>query len=78
MKYLFVEEDLIKQELYTEFEESKQRRIDVQYYIKKNLDEFDVDSDVRTAKIFLLEIEQIIENITQKQIERMRDKVKSI
>lgn len=61
-------------ELIQELEQSKRRRIDVQYYLKK-IPQEEAVKDSQTAKKFLLSMEQLIEEIDEPTITKARQKI---
>jgi len=76
MLYLFVQEKIVPYKLYEELEKSKERRINIQYYIKKAISDEEVVSDIKSAKQFLLQMEKIIEEITDEQIMVVRERLR--
>lgn len=74
IKYLFPE----LKESHEELEMSKQQRIDVQYYTDRTVEEKDFRKNVESAADFVLKIEDFSGKITQKDIQRAREKIKSL
>lgn len=64
--------------LVKDISQAKETRVDVQYYVAKELEQGKVRRNVESARRFVLEIEKVIENITTGQIESIRSKLKSI
>jgi uncharacterized protein (UPF0332 family) len=75
MHFLFVEENLIEEHFYNELLLAKELRVDTQYYVTEEIDLNKLKKDSETARIFVLKIEEVIENITEKQIKSIRDKL---
>lgn len=75
MGHLFVNMELIKEEMYKEMLLAKELRTDVQYYVTEELDYTKLKKDAKTAGDFVLEIERVIENINQEQINEMRETI---
>ena len=66
----------LSQKLVDEIAEAKQTRIDTQYYIATQLNQKQIRQNAETARKFVLEIEQTIENITTEQINTIRTRLK--
>ena len=66
----------VSQKLVDEIAEAKQTRIDTQYYIATQLNQKQIRQNAETARKFVLEIEQTIENITTEQINTIRTRLK--
>ncbi len=75
MCFLFIEESLIEENLYNELQLAKELRVDVQYYATKELNREKLKKDSETARNFVLEMEKVIENITEEQINSIREKL---
>ena len=75
MNFLFVEERLIEEQLYTELLLSKDLRVDTQYYVTEQIDKEKLKIDSTTAKNFVLKMEEVIESMTETQISRIRQKL---
>ena len=78
MHFLFVEEDLIKEQFYTELVSAKDLRIETQYYFAEEIDLTKLKEDSETARSFVLKIEEVIENISENQIAIIRNKLNSL
>ena len=76
MQYLFIEEEIIDEELYKELCLAKDLRTDMQYYVTQELDKEKLKTDSETARNFVLKIEEVIENMTEEQIDSVREKLK--
>lgn len=63
---------ILSQNLVNDIAEAKQTRIDTQYYIATQLNQEEIRKNAETARNFVLEIEQKIENITSKQVNTIR------
>lgn len=72
---LFVEERIIEEQLYAELLLAKELRVDTQYYVTEQIDKEKLKTDSATARNFVLRMEEVIEQITEIQIEKMRQKV---
>ena len=72
MHFLFVEGNIIPEELYTELLLAKDLRVDTQYYVTKQIDKEKLKTDSATAQNFVLKMEEIIENVTEAQIQKIR------
>ena len=75
MHFLFVEENIISEELYAELLLAKDLRVDTQYYVTEQIDKEKLKTDSATARNFVLKIEEIIENTTETQINKIRLKL---
>ncbi|MBU0471753.1 MAG: HEPN domain-containing protein [Nanoarchaeota archaeon] len=75
MHFLFVDENIIEENLYTELLLAKDLRVDTQYYVTEEIDIDKLKKDSNTANSFVLEMEEVIENLTQKQIDTVRNKL---
>jgi uncharacterized protein (UPF0332 family) len=78
MRFLFVEEEMIEEQFYKELLLAKELRVDVQYYVTEELDKKKLKADAETARKFVLRIEQAIEDITEEQIKKIREKLKRV
>ena len=75
MHFLFVEENIISEELYAELLLAKDLRVDTQYYVTEQIDKEKLKTDSVTARNFVLKMEEIIENTTETQINKIRLKL---
>ena len=75
MNFVFVEGNIIEEHFYKELLLAKDLRIDVQYYVTEELDKDKLKNDSETARNFVLKIEEVIENITEEQINGVRTKL---
>lgn len=75
MHVLLVDEKLIDEHFYDELRLAKELRVDTQYYVTAELDEGKLKKDSQTASTFALRMEEVIENLTEKEINRLRDKL---
>ena len=75
MHFLFVDGNIISEELYTELLLAKDLRVDTQYYVTKQIDKEKLKTDSVTAQNFVLKMEEIIENVTEAQIQKIRKKL---
>lgn len=69
---------ILTKNLVKDISQAKETRVDVQYYVAKELEQGKVRKNIESARRFVLEIEKVIENITTGQIESIRSKLKSI
>ena len=72
---LLVEEKLIEERLYTEFEAAKELRVNAQYYVTEELDKEQLKNDAKTASNFVLNMEELNEKITEKHITTLRTRL---
>ncbi len=77
MHFLFVEGRLIEKHFYTELQLAKDLREDMQYYVTEGLDKIKLKKDAETARSFVLKMEEIVDSITEEQINQIRDKIRS-
>lgn len=75
MHFLFVEEKIIPEPLYQELLLAKDLRVDTQYYVTEQINKEKLKTDSATAGKFVLMMEEIIENTTQNQIVKLREKL---
>lgn len=78
MHFLFVEGNIISNQLYTELLLAKDLRIDMQYYVTEQIDKEKLKIDSATARDFVLKMEGSIENLTADIIKKIRQKVSSV
>ncbi|MFQ5474968.1 MAG: hypothetical protein ACE5DM_03980 [Candidatus Nanoarchaeia archaeon] len=50
-------------------------RADTQYYVTEEIDLDKLKKGSETARSFVLKMEEVIENLTEKQIKTIRDKI---
>ena len=77
LKYFFVDEGIISEEVHKELEKSKELRAGALYY-DKEFGREQILNRAEAAPEFCLKIEQILEKITKEEIERVRKKFKSL
>lgn len=75
MHFLFVEEKIIEEQFHTELLSAKALRVDTQYYVTEQVDKEKLKNDSATARKFVLKMEEIIEKITEIQINSVRQKL---
>lgn len=75
---LLARNEILTEELVDDVSQAKETRVDVQYYVAKEIEQGKIRRNVESAHKFVLEIERIIENITTKQIEFIRSKIESM
>lgn len=75
---LLARNKILTEKLVNDISEAKEARVDVQYYVTGELEQEEIRRNVESARKFVLEIQKVIENITQEQIELIRSKIKSI
>jgi uncharacterized protein (UPF0332 family) len=73
---LLANHGILSQSLVNDIAEAKQARIDAQYYVATALNQKEIKKNAETARKFVLEIEQTIENVTSKQISTIRTYLK--
>jgi uncharacterized protein (UPF0332 family) len=73
---LLANRGILRQSLVDDIAEAKQARIDAQYYVATELNQKEIKKNAETARKFVLEIEQTIENVTSKQISTIRTYLK--
>ncbi len=78
MHFLFIEENLIEKTFYEELQSAKELRVETQYYFIEELDTEKIKEDSKTAKKFVLKMEELIENINEEQIKLLRKKLESL
>ena len=75
---LLTEKGLLREGLASDISDSKQARIDIQYYVERELDQASIRKDVENARNFVLELEKVIENIATDKIEKIRAQMKAL
>ncbi len=75
MHFILVEEKLIEEHYYQELQLAKDLRVDTQYYVTAELDKKKLKEDSETARKFVLEMERVIENLTEEKIKKLRQKL---
>jgi uncharacterized protein (UPF0332 family) len=75
---LLTEKGLLREGLASDISDSKQARIEIQYYVERELDQASIRKDVENARNFVLELEKVIENITTDKIEKIRAQMKAL
>ena len=75
---LLTENRILREGLASDILDSKQARIDVQYYVERELDQASIRRDVENARNFVLELEKVTENITTDRIEKIRAQMKAL
>jgi uncharacterized protein (UPF0332 family) len=75
MHFIFVEENIIEEQFYSELLLAKDLRIDTQYYVAEEIDKEKLKKDSMKAKKFVLRIEEAIDKITEEQIKKIRQKM---
>ncbi len=76
--YLFVEKDLAEKELFEAILASKNLRVDAQYYVAEEFEKNKVTESRNLAGKFVIEIERILESLTEKQMNSIRNKVREL
>ena len=76
LQFLFVEENMINKQFYSELQLAKELRVDTQYYVTQEIDLDKLKKDSETARLFVLRMEEVIENLTEDQINRVKEKLK--
>ncbi|MBU0457154.1 MAG: HEPN domain-containing protein [Nanoarchaeota archaeon] len=75
MYFLFVDENIFEKHFYTELLLAKELRVDTQYYVTEEIDLDKLKKDSETARSFVLKMEEVIENLTEEQINKVRNKI---
>ncbi len=75
---LLTEQGILKKGLASDISSSKQSRIDIQYYVARELDQASIRKDVENARSFVLELERVIESMTASGIDEVRAHVKAL
>ncbi len=75
MHFLLVEEDIVEEKAYAELLSAKELRIDTQYYVTEQIDIEKLGRDASTARSFVLKMEETVENLTENQIQEIRQKL---
>jgi uncharacterized protein (UPF0332 family) len=75
---LLAKNGILGDSLLSDISNSKQIRIDSQYYVGKEYNQKVIEKTVKNARKFVLEIEKIIEKITTNQIENIREQIKAL
>lgn len=76
IKYLF--SDYFKEEFFAELEESKEQRINLQYYTNRTVSESDYGRNIKSAPEFVLKAEKIIDQLTAEEINKAREKLNNL
>jgi len=69
---LLVGHGVVQQELVNDISSAKELRIDMQYYIPRELKKENIEKSVKQARIFVLEMEKAIEAVDEEQIKLIR------
>jgi len=64
---------LVQQKLVDDISSAKELRIDMQYYIPREPKKENIESNVRQARTFVLEMEESIEAVDEEQINLIRE-----
>jgi uncharacterized protein (UPF0332 family) len=67
---------ILNPRLIDDVKKAKQTRIDLQYYVEKELAQTEIKNNVEASRKFVLEIEQAIDNIKPEQINNIRTQLK--
>lgn len=76
MRYLFP--DMFDGKFFEELEESKQQRIDVQYYTSRTISDLDYDKNVKSVSDFVLIVEKVAGEISAERIAAARGKLTKV
>lgn len=76
--FLFVENKIIEENFYNELRLAKELRVNIQYYAAEGLDKEKLKRDSQTARKFVLNMEEVIENLREERISHLRSKLGSI
>lgn len=75
---LLAENGILGEDLVNDISNSKQVRIDTQYYVGIELNQASIKRNVENARKFVLEIEKVIENMTPDQTENLRKHIRKL
>ena len=75
MHFLLVEDNIVEEQFYAELLLAKDLRVDTQYYVTEQIDREKLKTDSATARNFVLKIEEVIDNVTETQIQKIRQKL---
>lgn len=75
---LLAEKGILNEDLVNDIADSKQIRIDTQYYVERELDKASIKRNAENARKFVLTIEKVIENITPNQTETIRKHIRNL
>ncbi len=75
-KYLS-ENGFLNKNLIDDIVKAKQTRIDIQYYVARELSPMEIKNNVDSARKFVLEVEKEIANLTTEQIGNIREGLKN-
>ena len=73
LDFFFADEGIVSKSLTDELRESKDSRIDAQYYVAAELDA-DPNPDAEKARAFVLDIEKVLDRLDEKTIRKIRSK----
>jgi len=76
VKYLF--SDTFEKEFFSELEEAKEQRINLQYYTDRTVNDSDYERNVKSASEFVTEVEKNIDRLTSQEIEKAREKLSNL
>ncbi len=75
---LLSENGILNPNLVEDIFQSKQTRIDTQYYVEEEQNPEDIKRNVEAARKFVLETEKATENLTTEQINNIRTQLKKL
>jgi hypothetical protein len=75
---LLAERGMFGKDLATDISHSKQARIDIQYYVEKQLNHDRIKRDVKKAHAFVLMLEKTIEGLETDRIEEARKHLETL
>jgi len=75
---LLAEKGILNEDFVNDISNSKQIRIDTQYYIERELNKASTKRNAENARKFVLRIEKVIENITPNQTETIRKHIRNL
>ena len=76
VKYLF--SDSFDKGFFSELEESKEQRINLQYYTNRTVSDPDYKRNIKSAPEFVLRVEKITDLLNTQEISRARDKLNNL
>jgi len=75
---LLARNGILERNLVADISKAKETRIDVQYYVTRELEQEKIRRNVESARKFVLELEKTIESITTSQIKSVRNQLRRI
>jgi len=76
VKYLF--SGIFDREFFAELEESKEQRINLQYYTNRTVSDSDYERNMTSSREFVLRVEKAIDSLTFQEISRARERLSDL